>query len=192
MNYGQLKENIVNLGFADTEELEELGTVVTDSINRAIKEINLNYSPIISKYTIEQDGSIDGLLSYSMPYDFLKFADVPVKQVISDGVYQRFDNYEIDDSDNSVLIDGSYVGTFALCYVSEHDEFTLETPDDEDIPLPLKTHHLVPLLASYYVWLDDDMTKAEKYYENYQQEVIALTQDKNKPRVRFSTKWGGI
>lgn len=46
--------------------------------------------------------------------------------------------------------------------------FTSETPDDFELEIPKITHKLVPYLASYHVWLDDDERKAVYYYNMYE------------------------
>lgn len=49
------------------------------------------------------------------------------------------------------------------------EHITLETEDDHEIDLPEDLLELVPLLAAYHVWLDDDLTKATMYYNNFVQ-----------------------
>lgn len=68
-------------------------------------------------------------------------------------------------------------------FISEMEEepeepkiITAETNDTEVILLPNNVIQLIPLLASYYVWLDDDMVKATIYkneYEDYKENLMA-------------------
>lgn len=46
--------------------------------------------------------------------------------------------------------------------------FTAETADDFELEMPKLVHKLVPYLAAYHVWLDDDERKAIYYYNMYQ------------------------
>ncbi len=46
-------------------------------------------------------------------------------------------------------------------------DITSDTPDDFEIQLPRMVQPLIKLLASHYVWLDDDLTKATYYYNEY-------------------------
>lgn len=46
-------------------------------------------------------------------------------------------------------------------------DITEDTTDDFVIQLPLIVQPLIKLLASHYVWLDDDLTKAPYYYNEY-------------------------
>lgn len=195
MNYGQLKNELVNLGFADEDELQEFGTVVTDAINRAITEINLTIMPIVGTYEIEQDGTEEEILYYDMPsltkrngvINFLEFADTPVK--IGTDVYRKFNNFEIENGDTLVL-DGRIEGTFKVFYKKAHTPITLETEDDTELELPLKTHILVPLLSAYYVWLEDEKTKAVDYYNQYEKLSQTMLGETQKPRMTILS--GGI
>lgn len=197
MNYGQLKTELVGLGFSDAEELEEFGQIVPDSINRAITEINLTIAPIIGKYEIEQDGTSDEIKYYDMEtltaddgvVKFLDFADTPVK--VNDGtnsaVYTRFNDFEIENG-NTLVMDGSTAGTFKVFYKKAHTPVTLTTEDTTEIELPLKAHILLPLLSAYYVWLEDEKSKAVDYYNQY--EKLSQSIMVEKPRMRFMG--GGI
>lgn len=46
-------------------------------------------------------------------------------------------------------------------------DITEDTDDDFEIQLPRIVQPLIKLLASHYVWLDDDLTKATYYYNEY-------------------------
>lgn len=192
MDYGTLKQNIIDLGFSDEDELEEFGALVPNSINRAITDISMSVSPIISHIDVtpkELSGE-DELIEIVMPGDFMKFTDIPVKRNLSKGVYKRFNDFEIENG-NTVIMSGSIEGTYRIFYVSDHTPFTLDTEDTAVIPLPLKVHYLLPLLSSYYIWLDDDMTKAQEYYARYQQAIQAMNAENVKPKGRVITDWSG-
>lgn len=189
MNYGELKEQIRDLGFAEDEELDEFGDVVPNGINRAITEINLTVVPNVGTYIIEQDGTEDGILYYDMDEltaddmsRFLEFADIPV--MVGDGEYKRFNDFEIEN-DKILVIDGSIKGRFKIFYKKAHTPFTVETSDDTELELPLKAHHLVPLLASYYIWLEDEKAKAVDYYNQYDKLVQEIKSNAAKPRARI-------
>lgn len=192
MNYGQVVSQIRDLGFADDNEIEEFDAIVPNAINRAITEISLNYAPIISYIDIVQNyDDKDALYEYEMPDNFMKFADVPVKRQMSEGIYQRFNDFDIE-SENTIIMSGNYTGTYRVFYVADHEPFTIKSSKGSEIPLPLKAHHLVPLLASYYVWLDDDQAKAEMYYQRYQTELQNAKMEAEKPRMKLRTDWGGF
>ena len=214
MNYGQVIDQIRDLGFGDDDEIEEFGELVPNAINRAITEISMNYAPIMSYYDITQplDGMTeeqwnksqgedengeplpsysDQIYEYLMPDDFMKFADVPVKRQLGEGIYQRFNDFEIENGD-TIILGGNNIGTFRVFYVADHEPFTVKSSRGMDIPLPLKAHHLLPLLASYYVWLDDDQAKAQEYFARYQVALQSAMAETQKPRARIRSDWGGF
>ena len=50
-----------------------------------------------------------------------------------------------------------------------HEHVTSDTEDTYEIVLPDNLLVLLPLLTSHYVWLDDDITKATMYWNEYDQ-----------------------
>lgn len=195
MNYGQLKTELVGLGFSDEAELQDFEQLVPDAINRAITEINLTVAPIIGTVEIEQDGTEDEVLYYDMKSltkkngvsKFLDFADTPV--MIGTNVYKKFNNFEIENGD-TLVIDGTIQGTFKVFYKAAHTPLTLDTEDDVEIELPAKAHILLPLLASYYVWLEDEKVKAVDYYNQYEKLANSVLTESVKPRMTILS--GGI
>lgn len=195
MNYGQLKNELASLGFSDIDEIEEFGAVVPEALNRAITEINTTVSPNIGTYEFEQDGTEKEILYYNMTQltkkdgivKFLGFADTPV--MIGPNVYKRYNDFEIENED-TLVIDGAVVGEFKVYYKKAHTPFTVDTEDAVEIELPLKVQHLVPLLTAYYVWLEDEKSKAVDYYNQYEKLAQAIINDNEKPRMRILS--GGI
>lgn len=191
MNYQELIDNIRDLGFSDDTEMEEFGELLYNSINRAITDINLNVAPIISKYEFEIEKTDTGLLYITIPEideNFLDFGDTPVLFAQGDTeLYKRFNDYEIESGDTVIIDADNTYGEFRIFYKAEHEHFTgIETQLAEEIPLPLRAHFLVPLLAAYYVWLEDEPSKAAQYYNLYEQKaasLIAQTTDKIRMRV---------
>ena len=195
MNYGQLKSELVGLGFSDETELQDFGQIVPDAINRAITEINLTVAPIIGTVEIEQDGTEEDVLYYDMNsltkkngvVKFLDFADTPVR--IGTDVYRKFNNFEIENG-NTLVIDGRIKGNFKIFYKKAHETITLDTPDDTNIELPLKAHILLPLLTAYYVWLEDEKSKAVDYYNQYEKLSQTVVGESMRPRMTILS--GGI
>lgn len=127
--------------------------------------------------------------------------------------YTRFNDYEIEAGDTLVIdIDAvnsklgfsgepateeerinraKYTQSFRIYYIADHEPFTGEELS-EDLPLPRKAHHLVPLLASYYVWLEDDPTKAAQYYNLYEEEAKEMENRNSLNNVRIRVLPGGI
>ena len=196
MNYGELKAQIRDLGFAEDAEIDEFDEVVPNAINRAITEINLIVTPNIGTYKFEQDGKESDLLYYDMEeltadedgtVRFLEFTDTPV--MVGPTVYKQYNDFEIENG-KVIIMDGSVDGTFKVFYKRAHTPFTLDSEDSAPIELPLKVHHLVPLLASYYIWMEDENAKAVSYYNQYERLVQEINAGAEKPRARIMS--GGI
>lgn len=63
---------------------------------------------------------------------------------------------------------------------------TATTADEQKINLADNLLPLVPLLAAYYVWLDDDITKAVMYHNDYdelKQEIFRLCKRPKKATI---------
>lgn len=196
MNYGELKAQIRDLGFAEDAEIDEFDEVVPNAINRAVTEINLIVTPNVGTYKLEQDGTASDLLYYDMEeltadedgtVRFLEFADTPV--MVGPTVYKQYNDFEIEN-DKVLIMDGSVKGSFKVFYKRAHTPFTLDSEDSAPIELPLKVHHLVPLLASYYIWMEDENAKAVAYYNQYERLVQEIKMGAENPRARIMS--GGI
>ena len=70
------------------------------------------------------------------------------------------------------------------------NKITVETEDTAEIGLPDRVLNLVPLLASYFVWLDDDQVKASVYKNQYEDVKDLLILDFQRPQKL--TFYGGL
>lgn len=191
MNYGELKQNIRDLAFEEDEQMVEYESIVINAINRSLSTIEQEVAPIRKYIEIEQDGTDEEYQFYVMPSitagKFLDFDTTPVR--VDDGdEYVPFGDYEIETGD-TVVISGDIEGVFRIYYKENHPQYTAQTPDSTELPIPLRAHHLVPLLCAYYVWLDDDQPKAIMYYNQYETLANALLANAMRPRMRVRTDW---
>lgn len=199
MNYSELINNIRDLGFSEDDEIEEMGELIPNSINRAISEINIGVAPILEKHEVELTDDDEGYIYIDMlevDESFLDFADTPVL-FERDGTsyYKKFADYDIEMGRTVVINADEYKGKFRIFYKVAHETFTLEDEMlEEELPLPLRAHHLVPLLASFYVWEEDDPSRATQYYNIYEQraqEVVSSTKQL-KAKIITDAYYGGI
>lgn len=114
MTWGELKNQIRDLGFEDNSAMTEYASIARNAANHAIHVINTTVVMPLKAY-FESELSTDEK-KWTMP-------------VITD--------------------------------------ITEDTPEDFEIQLPLIVQPLIKLLAGHYVWLDDDLTKATYYYNEY-------------------------
>lgn len=199
MTYQELINEIRDLGFSDDSEIEEFAEagLLFSAINRAITRINLELYPIIEKYEFDISDDDTGYLYITMTdIDdlFLDFADMPVL-FERDGAnfYTKFGDYEIE-ADNTLVINADKnKGSFRVFYKVAHDTFTGKTSQlKEDLPLQLKVHHLVPLLASYYVWNEDEPTKAAQYLNLFESEKAELKEQALARKFKVRVVSGGL
>lgn len=199
MTYQELINEIRDLGFSDDSEIEEFAEagLLYSAINRAITRINLELYPIIEKYEFDISDDDTGYLYITMTdIDdlFLDFADMPVL-FERDGAnfYTKFGDYEIE-ADNTLVINADKnKGSFRVFYKVAHETFTGKTSQlKEDLPLQLKVHHLVPLLASYYVWNEDEPTKAAQYLNLFESEKAELKEQALARKFKVRVVSGGL
>lgn len=222
MTYQEMIDNIRDLGFSDDAEMEEFAEtgLLYTGINRAITELSLGGFPNYATHEFEVAGDETGYLYLVMPEIdemFLDFKDIPVlystiRPVKEDGVettkttqmYTKFNDYEIE-SENTLVINldtinanigaenkAEYKQNFRVFYIADHVPMDSETDLTTEIPLPRKAHHLAPLLAAYYIWLDDDSTKAVMYYNAYTERRAALEANSESNKIRIKVLPGGM
>lgn len=199
MTYQELINNIRDLGFSDDDEMEEFAEagLLYSAINRAITRINLELSPILEKYEFDITDDDTGYLYLTMTdIDdmFLDFADNPV-MIEKDGTefYTRFSNFDIETENTLVINADENKGSFRVFYKVQHDTFTgTDAQLREDLPLQLKVHHVVPLIASYYVWLEDDPTKASQYFNMFEQEREGILTQSEAKKIKVRVLPGGM
>ncbi|MCB6992439.1 hypothetical protein LI177_02935 [bacterium 210820-DFI.6.37] len=172
MNWGELKNEVKDLGFEEMEALVEYKDILVSATNRAMYIINSTVLPMTSRYDFMQDGSEPGIKKYDMieltkeggSRKFLSFADTPVK--IHNETYETFNDFDIEEG-HIVVMDGSCVGNFSVFYKRIPSRVSENTTDDTELDVDARIEPALPLLVAHYVWLDDDERKATQYYNEY-------------------------
>lgn len=192
MNLGELIKEVRDLGFEEDETLEEESyrSVLITALNRALKDI-AGTMPVVRRYEFEQDGTETGIKRYDMMEltaelgvkKFFDFDEVPVRESDS---YDRFNDFEIEEG-HIIVMDASLKGKYTVFYRLAPTKLTVDSTDEQELDVNLKAEHLLPLLVSYYVWLDDDVTKAQEYKANYEMGKAELSKSKARMTIR-----GGI
>ncbi|MEG1779141.1 MAG: hypothetical protein RR263_03495, partial [Oscillospiraceae bacterium] len=81
----------------------------------------------------------------------------------------------------TLVLNGFEKAQYTIFYKKSFIPFTVDTKDSFEIELPFDKQHLLPLLASYYIWLDDDDTKATVYYNKFISSVNVLVDNLSEP-----------
>ena len=146
MNWGELKEQIRDLGFEDDSIASEYKDVIINSSNRAINIIN--------------------------------------KTVVA-----RAEQFFKNEYKNKHENDNDYVEW----EIPTIKKITVDTPDDFELNLPDKVTDLISLLASHYVWLDDDISKATYYwneYDDFKEQLLTDCLRSRTATIRGGLSWG--
>lgn len=151
---------------------------------------------------------------------FLDFADTPVTYAetvpyTEDGVvkkketplYHKFNDYDIE-TENTIVINADSLNrgvsgademkanhsySFRIFYKIQHETFKGSAAElRSELPLQLKVHHLVPLLASYYVWMEDEPTKAAQYYNMFESEKVEIRERSQENKIKIRVLSGGM
>ena len=136
------------------------------------------FTPSVSDIPI-----LSGYTEYSVKdyaEDFLAFASMPTDEygaVIKDSSV----------SSGKITVPDGYIGKINLTYKSVAP--LPPTDADEEIILPDGCEHLLPLLVSAYVWLDDDSDKAQYYMALYREAISAI---KAYDRMKIDTKYEDV
>ena len=112
--------------------------------------------------------------------DFLSFASMPTDEfgkIIKDSSVMS----------GKIAVPDGYFGKINIIYKSVAPE--IPTESDGEIILPDGCDHLLPLLVSAYVWLDDDSDKAQYYMALYRE---SISQIKAYDRMKIDTKYEDV
>ena len=87
--------------------------------------------------------------------------------------------YSPDSNDISIDVATDSGGS----HISKITRITDDTEDDDLIDIPYILVPLYTLLAAHYAWLDNDITKATMYYNEYDSLKNEIISNANKPRM---------
>ena len=190
MTLSELKNEIKNLAFAEDNDMRENAGIVIDAINRAISVIAQTVSPIVGMYQIAQSGSTEGRLKYDL------------RELTKDSGKVRFGGFiRVDyehqgreitdiafrsDFDRYLILDGRQPGLFTVYYRKLPETYTTLSPDEKEIEIDSDLCPLIPLLSSFYVWMDDDERKADKYKNDYEDLKLEFLKGRSFSQVSIS------
>lgn len=172
--WGEVKSEILHLGFEKQENYKNLDGEIISAVNRSMVTICATVRPIKRRLQVKQ--------SHTTEYDMLTLTSdfmglfLPVKE---SGTDESVPSRSMTNS--SVVIEGE--GAFDIYYSAKPEKITSATPDSYVLPLDDDVAELLPLLASYFIWLDDDERKAVMYWNKYddlKMQIIAMS-GQNKP-----------
>lgn len=209
MTYEELKKRMIDFGFEEKTYLtDEMAlSEFHSSINQARQTISQSI-PLIGRYDFVQDGTATGLHRIDLKAETENDPDGDVIPITLDGSFDKIDSMQIIyggrpfpfsdytlEQGHIVVLNYALAGSFTIFYEKGVDLINTSTPDNFDIQIDSEAEHLVPLLASYHAWLDDDIQKATMYYNEYEQELNRILQaraerqNKVKARIVGGIRW---
>lgn len=187
MKFKQAKNEIVGLGFEDVTIVAEYQDVILNAINRSMQTLSEKF-PIKDIFTYENNVEQDGFARIDLQevtkdgedIVFSELIDTP--RIITDDGMFLFTDYDIE-IDRYLIIKKNITGTINFYFSRRIKEVDASTQEDEFLTVHHKAAKLLPILASYYVWLDDEPEKASSYYEDYQNKVGEIYDRMNTPKA---------
>ena len=190
MNYGELKNSVKNLGFEEDEAMDEYKEIVAAATNMALREIAASAFPLKARFDLSQDGSEAGAKRHDMAEltkkdgkrTFLCFSDPPVKT--RGGLRAKVPDFEIEE-DRVLVMDGGLAGDFTVFYHRAPETVAANAPDETPIDVDARVEGALPLLVAYYVWLDDDERKAQRYKNDFEERKAETLAEAERPRAKI-------
>lgn len=193
MTLAEAKRKIKSLGFEEDSTMEEYDEIVCDSIDRAVQYIYDSTVRLMIPYYKRE-------LSTDEHYDLSTDTEVDNEKAyyVYDDVHGTY-RLIVPLGTENPSEEGWYEYTPAFEWEPVRPaHITTTTLETADLGLPDDLTELVPLLAGYHIWLDDDQTKATMYYNNFVQKreaIIESNMSSAKARIMPTingTKWFGI
>lgn len=106
-------------------------------------------------------------------YDLTKDTEHPFSDLVevfkeTDDDIQRFSNVRL--LRDTTYAFKPYTDGKLVFYYNERTPYITKEPDsDYEIPVAYECEPMLPLLTAYYVWLDDDVNVASRWYNEYDQ-----------------------
>lgn len=134
----------------------------------------------VAIYTEKTSNNIDDIPPFAecIFYDFKKIAESKGEVFIEfDDKYKKGDGTvcafstvnDFDVIDRHILrLNAADKTEYTIYYRKQFTPITDQTPADTEMELDPDLHVLIPLLAAFYVWQDDEERKADKYYNDYE------------------------
>lgn len=120
---------------------------------------------------------------------FLDFLD---KVQEADGTYRSLHDFHIEGR-STLVLPGKKQAAITVFYRRNFMPLTAGTPESYGLELPPSQEHLLPLLAAWYVWADDEPAKAAKWrndYEDFAQRLLLMEQRQKAQTEAFCNKLG--
>jgi hypothetical protein len=202
-------ENVKTITLNASREFEEFRGLIDASGTVRLRFGGSNAYNIrnIAMYEVIYSSSAEDVPAYSqwIRYDiaeltksmsegnvFMRFSDdEPIKKANYPDRYERDIDYRIEGN-SSIVFARSEEGQYIVPYYAYPAKIKDTTGDNTELDVAPEAAVLVPLLMAYHIWLDEDMTKATLYFNEYQNmkmEIYKQKKQKQTDNWYSSTGW---
>lgn len=199
MTFGELKDEIFALNWESGGSYDGDRKLICFAVNRAIGIISSEVRPILGELLIKQAGAgrggRDGYIRYRLR-ELTKYGEISRFRAVADVYFDSGETlvgYKLEGI--SVLcVPCTYKGDIRVVYSMAYTPVTVTTQDSFAIELDEEVCVLVPLLAAYFVWLDDDRSRAQEYYNQYEarRDRLVLKRGGHAASIVISPEYMGI
>ena len=169
--WGEIKSEIINLGFEQSNAYAENPKSCIEAVNRAMTIVAAFVRPLIGHYVIELEDTgaeqrfdIRALTAEGGEPVFLCYVD---RYPVALRNPRRAADYLLDN-DDAILLQPGQSGPVDVWFKRVPRRVTEQTPDDYELEFEADAAELLPLLASFYLWQDEDERKAVRYRNDYE------------------------
>lgn len=132
------------------------------------------------RYDIAELTKVNGQYIFQ-DFDYRK----PIKVNGFSEPYKYIEDFKIEDR-KTIVLNYFEEGEFTFWYKKRPTRLTLDTLDTFEIELDYTVQPLIPLLASHYIWLDDEERKATLYWNEYddlKNQILTSSTDERKVQI---------
>lgn len=172
MTWKELQKEITELGFEKADAMQRNKNIIRLAVNRALTVLASSFRGV----RVCADVLFDGQTVPNLKEDdgrFLRYLEPCLTDERLNAIPCRISPLGFIVTD--------FRGTATVNYERGYEKIGADDPDTKDIPLDEESACLLPLLASFYAWQDDDERKAVRYrndYESLKAQFLAKTPGK--------------
>jgi len=172
-----IKQSTYDRMFLEPSEYTEYDGFFLTAINDACMELCKRFS-IAREFTLNKSASTDeGYEKYDLidltkdngERTFMSFAESPVYQITSEGIVPY--NFHFTSLDQYLYLPCEESGTFIVHYNAYPKKITDITPETYEMEFEPEICQYLPMLCAWRIFLDDDISRATMYYNEYVQSV---------------------
>ncbi|MDD3428438.1 MAG: hypothetical protein PHG02_00345 [Oscillospiraceae bacterium] len=171
--WGEVKNDIIALGF-------EQATAYSANTALFLAGVNHAQSYLVQKLPIEKPLLLTGtgsaksvdLAALTAVQDTVRFARAALRPAYYSGTGKVVQGLRLQGS--LLYIPATVQGDFTLWYEEIPLKITADTPDDYPLEPDYYAACILPKLAAYYIWRDDDPQKATEYQNLAEGEILEL------------------